>query len=87
MHSANFPKLPDVTLQKVALSTHPCPLTPAQPPHRTQPSARMCTQIGYQTDNGAYYCFCSGNCSQKLLDELAYLREAMLPMPASPPDP
>jgi hypothetical protein len=35
------------------------------------------TKIGYQTDNGAYYCFCNDtNCSQTLLNEVSYLRES-----------
>ena len=37
-------------------------------------------KIGYQTDNGAYYVFCSGNCSQKLLDTVAALKESKVPM-------
>ena len=38
-------------------------------------------KIGYQTDNGAMYCFCSDeNCSQTLLDEIEYLRNEGIPM-------
>ena len=37
-------------------------------------------KIGYQTDNGAYYVFCSGNCSKKLLDTVATLKESKVPM-------
>jgi len=33
-------------------------------------------RIGYQTDNGAMYCFCSNaNCSKTLLDEIDYVRK------------
>ena len=38
------------------------------------------TNIGYQTDNGAMYVFCRGNCSKTLLDELAELKAAGVPM-------
>lgn len=48
-----FPKLPDLTLEK----------------------------IGYQTDNGAMYCFCKdSNCSQTLLQEIEYLRSQEVSM-------
>jgi hypothetical protein len=48
-----FPKLPDLTLEK----------------------------IGYQTDNGAMYCFCKDtNCSRTLLEEIEYLRVEEVPM-------
>jgi len=30
--------------------------------------------LGYQTDNGAQYCFCKKDCDRILLDELSYLR-------------
>jgi hypothetical protein len=49
------------------------------------------TNIGYQTDNGAYYCFCRpdqapwnatgrSNCNLILLDELDYLESIGVPM-------
>ena len=38
-------------------------------------------KIGYQTDNGAMYCFCSDkDCSQTLLDEIEYLKNEGIPM-------
>ena len=38
-------------------------------------------RIGYQTDNGAMYCFCShSNCSQVLLEEKAYLDSIGIPI-------
>jgi len=37
-------------------------------------------KIGYQTDNGAMYCFCQGNCTKTLLDEMDYLRSIGVPM-------
>jgi hypothetical protein len=38
-------------------------------------------KIGYQTDNGAMYCFCSDeNCSQTLLGVIEYLRNEGIPM-------
>lgn len=37
--------------------------------------------LGYQTDNGAYYCFCNdSNCSQTLIDEIHYLKSISIPM-------
>lgn len=37
--------------------------------------------IGYQTDNGAYYCFCNDkNCSQTLIEEMKYLKDIGIPM-------
>ena len=33
------------------------------------------SKIGYQTDNGAYYCFCrEANCSDTLIREVGYLK-------------
>ena len=38
-------------------------------------------RIGYQTDNGAMYCFCDhSNCSQVLLEEKAYLDSIGIPI-------
>ena len=38
-------------------------------------------KIGYQTDNGAMYCFCSQtNCSEVLLEEKAYLDSIGIPL-------
>jgi hypothetical protein len=37
-------------------------------------------KIGYQTDNGAYYVFCSGNCSRRLLDTVGALKASGVPM-------
>jgi hypothetical protein len=38
-------------------------------------------KIGYQTDNGAFYCFCrDSNCSRILLDEAEYLRSVGIPI-------
>ena len=37
-------------------------------------------KIGYQTDNGAMYCFCQGNCTEKLINELASLNSLGTPM-------
>lgn len=38
-------------------------------------------KIGYQTDNGAMYCFCKDkNCSHTLLQEIDYLRSLEVPM-------
>ena len=38
-------------------------------------------KIGYQTDNGAYYCFCNEqNCSKTLIDEMSYLKSIGIPM-------
>ena len=38
-------------------------------------------KVGYQTDNGAYYCFCrEKNCSATLIDTLADLKNAGTPM-------
>jgi hypothetical protein len=38
-------------------------------------------KIGYQTDNGAMYCFCKDtNCSQTLLEEIEYLKLLGIPM-------
>ncbi|CAB9515401.1 expressed unknown protein [Seminavis robusta] len=38
-------------------------------------------KIGYQTDNGAMYCFCHDrNCSQTLLQEIDYLKSQGIPM-------
>ena len=36
--------------------------------------------LGYQTDNGAMYCFCRGNCIDTLLDEKAYLDSIKVPI-------
>jgi hypothetical protein len=44
------------------------------------------SHVGYQTDNGAYYVFCTAppgadrNCSRSLLDTVALLREQRVPM-------
>ena len=39
------------------------------------------TKVGYQTDNGAYYCFCKEkNCSQTLIDTLGVLNSMEVPM-------
>jgi hypothetical protein len=44
------------------------------------------TNIGYQTDNGAYYVFCTrcpgcdGNCSRALINTVMHLREQGVPM-------
>ena len=38
------------------------------------------TKIGYQTDNGAYFCFCKGNCSDALLKKVDELKEMQVPM-------
>jgi hypothetical protein len=41
----------------------------------------MLQTLGYQTDNGAYYCFCNdSNCSQTLIDEIHYLKSISIPM-------
>ncbi|KAH8045728.1 hypothetical protein JL721_12556 [Aureococcus anophagefferens] len=38
-------------------------------------------KVGYQTDNGAFYCFCGGgDCSQTLIDKGAELRDHGAPM-------
>ena len=37
-------------------------------------------KIGYQTDNGAYYCFCKGNCSHSLLAKVDELRQMQAPV-------
>ena len=38
-------------------------------------------KIGYQTDNGAYYCFCNEpNCSKTLINEINYLKSIGIPM-------
>merc|ERR1712176_735395 len=37
-------------------------------------------KIGYQTDNGAYYVFCGGNCSDTLLKKVAELNDMGVPM-------
>ena len=37
-------------------------------------------KIGYQTDNGAYFCFCKGNCSHALLAKVDELRQMQVPM-------
>ena len=37
-------------------------------------------KIGYQTDNGAYFCFCKGNCSDTLLKKVDELRQMQVPM-------
>ena len=39
------------------------------------------TKVGYQTDNGAWYCFCQDkNCSQTMIDEMSSLKEEGTPM-------
>jgi hypothetical protein len=37
-------------------------------------------KIGYQTDNGAMYCFCTSNCSEVLLHEKEYLDSSGIPI-------
>ena len=37
-------------------------------------------KIGYQTDNGAFYCTCTGNCSDKLLRVTSSLSEQGVPL-------
>ena len=37
-------------------------------------------KIGYQTDNGAYFCFCKGNCSHALLAKVDELRQLQVHM-------
>jgi hypothetical protein len=37
-------------------------------------------KIGYQTDNGAYFCFCEGNCSDSLLKKVEELKQMQVPM-------
>ena len=38
-------------------------------------------KVGYQTDNGAMYCFCPDqNCSKTLIDEIESLRNSRIPM-------
>ena len=41
---------------------------------------RTLTHIGYQTDNGAMYVFCQGNCSETLLAEVSSLKALGVPM-------
>mmetsp|Transcript_37414 Transcript_37414/g.82037 ORF Transcript_37414/g.82037 Transcript_37414/m.82037 type:complete len:879 (-) Transcript_37414:48-2684(-) len=52
--------------------------------HNSTPADRMSdvtlTKIGYQTDNGAYYCFCRGNCSATLLSKVQELKDMGVPM-------
>ena len=38
------------------------------------------SHIGYQTDNGAYYVFCRGHCSEKLITVVDTLKEKGVPM-------
>ena len=49
---------------------------------RTTPNNQDVTlrKIGYQTDNGAFYCFCKGNCSDILIQKVQELRQQQIPM-------
>lgn len=48
--------------------------------HQFPPDVTL-KKIGYQTDNGAAYCFCrEKNCSQVLIDELSSLNQSNVPM-------